>query len=101
MASVLLTEFDLFNIDSNTEIVVFDQSSSKEIEIFCALHANQAPRVISNKFTSFKRNVSLLLLIDQYSCLMYNLIFESTNNIILNSSFLLEAHKMLMNRAKL
>ena len=55
MASVLLTEFDLFNIDSNTEIIIFDQSSSKKIELFCALHANQAPRVISNKFKSFKK----------------------------------------------
>ena len=53
MASVLLTEFDLFKIDSNTEITIYDQSSSKEIELLCALHANQAPRVISNKFKTF------------------------------------------------
>ena len=31
---------------------------------------------------------------------MYNLIFDSTNNIILNTSYLLDAHKLLMDKSK-
>ena len=70
MAGVLIQDIDYFNIDSNTELCIFDQSSSKEIELLNALYSNQTPISLNSNFKSFAKNVSLLLLIDQYSCLM-------------------------------
>ena len=86
-------------MENNTEQLIFDQSSSKEEDILAALFPNQDPFIINSNYKKFPKNVLLLLLIDQYSCLMYNLVYEN-NNIITNTLFLIQAHKFLMNKSK-